>query len=428
MPIAAHVVVGGGVVAPFDVVADATPIGTGTLKAARDAALRAVGAGPAVVVTAADVDAVVIGPAVVIADDVWVTARAMRAFVAAARSQRMPVRLRLPASRLTELTLPLQDVDVDDVGPVFACAFVPAGASARARDVVSTAPPCTIAYRELLPMVPVPRALLSQESGSMSWPLTSTVVMRVRHWLHVLRASHLAPQVALIEAAMSQPARSALRALLGIRTSAAAREAAWRRQFVFVGRRCLIHPSAVVEGSVIGDDVVIGPGAVVINSVIGAGSRLEQRTHLSQSTLGRRTFMSLNSSMQACVTFDDADACANNLQACVIGAHAGLTSFARALDTTLGADGRPGGAVMVDDDGRLRAAGILPCGAAFGPGSYVGAGVTIAAGRSVPAGVRIVEGEGHTVRSLRGAQPGTWAVDRGGRLRPLIPMPADDKG
>ena len=43
--------------------------------------------------------------------------------------------------------------------------------------------------------------------------ITSTVVMRVRHWLHVLRAGHLMPQVTLLERATSQPVRSALRGL-----------------------------------------------------------------------------------------------------------------------------------------------------------------------------------------------------------------------
>jgi NDP-sugar pyrophosphorylase family protein len=209
--------------------------------------------------------------------------------------------------------------------------------------------------------------------------------------------------------------RSAWRVLLGLRPTAAAREAAWKRRFVFVGRRCQIHPSALVEGSVIGDDVVIGPGAVVLNSVIGSGSRLEQRTHVSQCTLGRRTFMSLNSSMQACATFDDADACANNLQACVVGARAGLTSFARALDTVLHDDGRPGAPVQVVDGEGRRPVGELPCGVVFGPDSYVGAGVTFAAGRAVAAGVRVV-GEG-LVTNTTTPGPGTFRVE-GGRLVP----------
>jgi carbonic anhydrase/acetyltransferase-like protein (isoleucine patch superfamily) len=378
------VVTRGGVIAPFGVAADGCPIGDRTLAEVRDDTLRRCGLAPPTTKVADDV--AVIGPALVLADDVWVSRRALAAFLG---------------------------------GAIYGCAFVPAGVTTTAREALDAAAPLSIPMRVIPTAVPVPRTLLGVPSGQMMWPLTSTVVMRLRHWVHVLRASHVVPQVWLLEQALRDPVRSLWRGLLGLRPTAAAREAAWKRRFVFVGRRCQIHPSALIEGSVIGDDVVIGPGAVVLHSVIGSGSRLEQRTHVSQCTLGRRTFMSLNSSMQACVTFDDADACANNLQACVVGARAGLTSFARALDTTLFEDGRPGAPVQVMDGGQRRPTGELPCGACFGPDSYVGAGATIAAGRMIGAGVRIV-GEGLVTRTAT-TGPGTYRVVDGG----LVPLRAD---
>ena len=404
------VVARGGVIAPFGVAADACPVGDRTLAEGRDDTMRQCGLRPPTTKVAED--AVVIGPALVLADDVWVSRRALAAFLSASSSASQSVRLRLPRGRLLELLLPLQDVELDDSGAIYGCAFVPAGITTTAGAALDTAAPLDIVARVISTMVPVPRSLLGVPGGQMQWPLTSTVVMRVRHWVHVLRASHVAPQVWLLERAIREPVRSTWRALLGLRATAAARQAAWSRQFVYVGQRCRIHPSAILEGSVIGDDVVIGPGAVVLHSVIGAGSRLEQRTHVSQCTLGRRTFMSLNSSMQACVTFDDADACANNLQACVVGARAGLTSFARALDTTLFEDGRPGAPVEVVDGERRRSVGELPCGACFGPDTYVGAGATIAAGRMIGAGVRIV-GEGLVSRTATSG-PGTFRVVDGG--------------
>ncbi len=411
------VVTRGGVIAPFGVAADGCPIGDRTLAEVRDDTLRRCGLAPPTTKVADDV--AVIGPALVLADDVWVSRRALAAFLGVARAHPTTSRLRLPAGRLLELLLPLQDVEVDDGGAIYGCAFVPAGVTTTAREALDAAAPLSIPMRVIPTAVPVPRTLLGVPSGQMMWPLTSTVVMRLRHWVHVLRASHVVPQVWLLEQALRDPVRSLWRGLLGLRPTAAAREAAWKRRFVFVGRRCQIHPSALIEGSVIGDDVVIGPGAVVLHSVIGSGSRLEQRTHVSQCTLGRRTFMSLNSSMQACVTFDDADACANNLQACVVGARAGLTSFARALDTTLFEDGRPGAPVQVMDGGQRRPTGELPCGACFGPDSYVGAGATIAAGRMIGAGVRIV-GEGLVTRTAT-TGPGTYRVVDGG----LVPLRAD---
>ncbi len=406
----AWVVARGGVVAPFGVPADGCPLGDRSLAEVRTQTLLQVGLLPAP--QKIDDDKVITGPALVLADDLWVSRRALTSFLSSARRARDVVRLRFPQGRMLELISPLQDVEHDDDGAVYGCAWVPAGVTVAATAALDASTPITISMRVIPTDVPVPTVLMGHATGHLSWPLTSTVVMRLRHWLHVLRASHVAPQVWLIDRATRAPLSSCGRLLAGLRPTAAGRASAWKRQFVYRGRRCQIHPSAIIEGSVIGDDVVIGAGAVVLQSVIGDGSRLEQRTHVNQCTLGRRTFMSLNSSMQACVTFDDAEACANNLQACVIGARAGLTSFARALDTTLQPDGRPGGVVMVKDGHELRPVGELPCGVCFGPESYVGAGVTIAAGRVVERGVRII-GEGVVTRtSTSGA--GTWRVVAGG--------------
>ena len=390
---------------PFGVVVDACPLGGSTFGATRDHTLTSLGLVPPTQKTPPS--SLVVGPALVLSDELWVTRRALRAFLKASSSSSGPVRLALPPSRLLELTLPLQDVDDDDGRAVFPCAFVPAGVTVTAAEALA-APGIAIAYNEIPVVLPVPRVLLGREEATTTWPLTSTVALRVRHWVHVLRASHLAPQVWLIERALADPLRSAARAAWGFRFDKTARFLSWKRRFVFRGKNTNIHPSAVVEASVIGDDVVIEPQAVVLQSVIGDGCVIEQRAHVAQSTLGARTFVSLNSSMQACCTFADADACANNLQACVVGARSGLTSFARALDTVMG------GEVRVDDGGVLRPVGELPCGVAFGPGSFVGANVTIAAGRAVPAGVRLLGSPQGLLRRVGSEAPGTFVVDDGG--------------
>jgi acetyltransferase-like isoleucine patch superfamily enzyme len=391
---------------PFGVCVDECPLGDSSFGAVRDRNLKSLGLTPPPAKAAPSTS--VTGPALVMADDVWVTRRALGAFLRVTKTAATTTTLGLPPSRLVELMSPLQDLPA---GGGFPCAFVPAGVTTTAAQALA-APPTLIAYREIPVSLPVPRHLLGRSESTTTWPLTSTVALRVRHWLHVLRASHLAPQVWLLEHAQANPLRSALRLAMGLRPTAAGRYAAWKRAFVFRGKNTHIHKSAVVEGSVIGDNVTIGPHALVLQSIIGDGVVIEQRAHVSQSTLGAGTFVSLNSSLQACVSFGDSDACANNLQTCVIGKGVGLTSFARALDTVVG------GAVRVDDNGVLREVGELPCGVAFGEGVYVGAGVTIAAGRAIPAGVRIVGGD-HILRRVGEVAAGTFVVDDGA-LRALV--------
>ncbi|MCC7071615.1 MAG: hypothetical protein IT383_09845 [Deltaproteobacteria bacterium] len=411
------VVASGARIEPFACGVNDVPIGAGTLASARLLALRAAGlVEPNTVPTLVGDDELIEGPALVVKDDVWLTRRALRGFVRAAAAASAPVRLCLPRSRLLELTLPLQDLAVDGEGrAAFDVAYLPAGSRARAQELFALEPDrwCAAPYRERLLQVPVPRHILGVGDSTLAWPLTSTVAMRVRHWLHVLRAGHVAPQVALLDRAAAHPLATALRLLPALRPSGAATLRALPGRLVFTGRRTHIHPSAVVESCVLGDDVTVGAHCYLRNSVIGDGCVIEQRAHVNGCALGPRTFVSLNSTLSACVTFGDTDACANGIQACVVGPRCALTSFARPFDLA------PGAAVKVDDGGALRAVGELPCGVAFGPDVFVGAGVAIAAGRAIPRGVRLVGDPAATLTRVRADTAPGWYAVVGGAMAPL---------
>lgn len=402
----------GACIEPFGCEVGAVPLGAVTLRAAQEEALAAAGA---TLVAPADSssspDAPIAGPALVLRDDLWVTRRALRGFVRACVGRRAPARLCLPRTRFLELTLPLQDLPLASDGRAgFELAFVPPGASATARELFALGPEDWVAPpgRELPLAVPVPRHILGAERATMEWPLTSTLALRVRHWLHVLRAGHFAPQVALLDRASASPLGTALRCLPALRWTREATLGALPRRLVFRGRGVVIHPSATVEASVLGDGVVVGAHAYVRNSVLGAGCVVEQRAHVNGCALGPRTFVSLNSSLSACVSFGDTDACINGVQACVFGARCALTSFARPLDLA------PGGPVKVDDGGVLREVGELPCGAAFGPDVFLGADVVIAAGRAIPAGLKLVGDPARVLsRVPKDTAPGWYAVSDG---------------
>lgn len=407
------VVASGARIAPFECDVGDVPAGASTLRQAQLDALRGAGAMP---ITPLADDATVTGPALVVRDDVWVTRRALAGFARDCGGRTAPARLCLPPGRALELTLPLQDVPLDGAGrAAFDVAMVPAGAQATPRALFSlesdawVAPPA----REVsLPMA-VPRYILGAARDTMAWPLTSTLALRVRHWVHVLRMGHFAPQVALLDRAAATPVLTALRCLPALRPGRAATLRALPRHLVFRGRGVVVHPTATVEASVLGDGVVVGAYAYVRNSVLGAGCQVEQRAHVNGCALGPRTFVSLNSSLSACTSFGDTDACINGVQACVIGPRCALTSFARPLDLA------PGGPVKVDDGGTLREVGELPCGAAFGPDVFLGADVVIAAGRAIPAGMKLVGDPSRVLsRVPADAAPGWYAVE-GGTARPV---------
>lgn len=392
------------VIAPFGVEVDACAVGTTTFGAWRSRLLRELCA----TVQDANLEEHIAGPALVWSDDVWLSRRALRGFLRVATREAVAARLCLPPSRLLELFLPLQDVERDAHGrAAFDVALVPAGATATPAELFALdadrwrAP----GYREIPLALPAPRHILRREESSIVMPLTSTVAMRVRHWLHVLRAGHLAPQVMLLDRASARPLQTLLRLAASVRTSRRSSLRALRARLVYAGRNTFIHPTATVEASVLGDDVQIGAYSYVVNSVVGSGSVIEQRAHVSGCALGPRTFVSLNSSLQACVTFGDTDACINGVQACVIGPRCALTSFARPLDLALA------GSVCVEDGGGLRPVGELPCGVAFGPDVFVGADVVIAAGRAIQAGVRLfMDGRRVLHRLPPDLSPGAYAI------------------
>lgn len=398
---------------PFGVPASACALGGETFAGYRERTLKALKLGPPTVV---DDDTALKGPALVLAEDTWVTRRALRGFLKQSAPLPRAARLALPPSRLMELYAPLQDLARTTEGQAaFDVAHLPRGQEATARELFALGeegwvqPP----YRELIVDVPVPRHLMGRASKTLASPLTSTVAMRVRHWLHVLRAGTLLPQVALIEAAGSQPIRSTLRALLSLRAGKAQTLSALRRRFVFRGRGGFIHPTATVESSVLGRNVRVGAYAYVVNAVLGDDVIVEDRAHIIGSAIGAQSFVSRNSSISFCSVFADADACTNGIQGCVIGPRCGLTSFARPLDLI------PGGEVQVDDNGQRRGVGELPCGVAFGPDVFVGADVTIAPGRAIPGGLSLVARPSGVLRRLPAeAKPGVAWVQEGALFSP----------
>lgn len=411
-PMRAYVVARAGEIAPFARRPDACGLGPSTFGAYRAEALRAIGGGDASFV---DDGAAVEGPALVVSDDVFVTKRALKGFVRAARARPAPSRLCLPPSRLLELMLPLQDVPLDDGRAGYEVAYVPAGATARAGDALALPPSSWVPppYKEILVDVPIPRYIMGAPKPSTTFPLTTTIAMRVRHWLHVLRASHVMPQVLLVERATANPVGAALRALRAVRATRPATLRALRARFVYVGKDVFIHPRATVEASILGDGVRVGAHAYVNGAVLGPGTIVEERAHVVQTCTGPSTFVSRNSVLSACAVFGDTDACVNGMQGCVVAEKCGLTSFAHPLDIV------PGGRVKVDDGGVLREVGELPCGVAFGEGVFLGAGVYVAPGRAIPAGTRLVGDPATTLRRIGPADAGALGYVDDGTLRRL---------
>jgi acetyltransferase-like isoleucine patch superfamily enzyme len=376
----AYVLVSGARLAPFgDLVRD-LPVGNVPLFARQRALLERFGLE---VVEVDALDAIPSdAPALVTRDDVYFTRRVLKSFLARWRARPTDaVRLALPtASTFVERYATLQALDVDGPHTLYPLwGLAPGAGPVGAR--LAAAAPLPVVYAERRVEVPVPPHITGRDRWT--HPITSSVCLPIRHWVHLLQANLLSIQVEWLDTIITRPwvgmgilLKSLLRrGGLAARIGGAAN---------LIGRGVSIHPSAIVEGSILGDGVRIGPQALVRGAVIGAGAVLEQRVDVSYAVLGPRCFVSKHSLVWATVALEEAELCMKGMQMCLVGRGAALTARATPLDVT------PGRRLRVRDGDAIREIDLDVLGACFGHRCFVGADVFTGPGREVPNGVRIV--------------------------------------
>lgn len=71
------------------------------------------------------------------------------------------------------------------------------------------------------------------------------------------------------------------------------------------GKGCRIHPTAVVEGAVLGDGVTIGAHAVVRLSHIGPGTIIDDQASVTYSVIGKDNYIANKNHVSFCMSYDD---------------------------------------------------------------------------------------------------------------------------
>ena len=145
-----------------------------------------------------------------------------------------------------------------------------------------------------------------------------------------------------------------------------------------IGKNCNIHPKAIIEGSIIGDNVKIGANSIVRLSRVGSNCSVSDNVSVINSVLGDRTFIANSNYINSCLTYEDVFLIHGPYQISVFGKNS--SCFA-----------------VINCDIRLdqkninipTSQGILDSiqeflGIAYGHRSKVGGGNIIAAGRIVP--------------------------------------------
>jgi hypothetical protein len=144
------------------------------------------------------------------------------------------------------------------------------------------------------------------------------------------------------------------------------------------GKGCEIHPTAVIEGCVLGDNVSVGAHAVLRLAHIGSGTIIEDQASVTQSVIGENNFIANKNHVSYSLTYPEVFLIHGPYQFAVFGCEASV--FA-----TISCDVRIDrkNIVMPTADGLIDSGQPL-LGVAYGHRCKVAAGSIIAPGRIVP--------------------------------------------
>ena len=300
-----------------------------------------------------------------------------------------------------------RQVALGDDGPWFVV-LAPGGPITAER--IAAAPPVEISLEERMLTFPLSEA--HHGVAAVELPISDRLVLPTWHWLQLLWANllGLGPYLwrGLVGRNIIQVACRAGWAAMRARSLNPRRVGA---KLGHKGTGCQIHPSAVVEGCWLGDDVEIGAGAVVRGSVLADGAAVEDLALVEFSVLGPGARVQ----RQAMVKFSllGANCAAGGLmQLGTLDRNAALKRTGVLMDMALG----QGVEVMLG--GARVPAPLGLAGVCVGEGSVIGAGVQVAPGRSIPPGVNVVPGPHTTLTRIPSSVSGTMMV-QDGTLEPL---------
>lgn len=174
-----------------------------------------------------------------------------------------------------------------------------------------------------------------------------------------------------------------------------------------IGRNCRIHPSAILEGCVVGDGVEIGPYCYLRASWIGAGVTLRELSSVKASVIEEGAYLMrcdvFNSVIGAsCLIVTDM------IYNCWIGAGTFIGGGSGFSDF----NATRGSIEMQLPEGKVDS-GMKLLGSAVGEDCFIGAGLLFRPGLAIPAGTRILNSN---MIERAPTDPGGVHVAKGNRL------------
>ncbi|MCP4503293.1 MAG: hypothetical protein GY822_25425 [Deltaproteobacteria bacterium] len=213
-----------------------------------------------------------------------------------------------------------------------------------------------------------------KERSQMIFPITSTVACHLQSWVHILWMNQLAFGIRWNELARAEKLWCTTRLLVA---------APWSmprilKSFVRKGKNVRVHPTAHVEGSILGDNVIIGARASVRNSVLGDGVEIGDHATVIASTIGDNAYVTPKTFFVWSASYPDTVINNYKIQMSLLGRGAATSQWAGLIDAKFQ------GAIDIFVDGEKRSTERAFLGSCIGHGGYIGAKVLMLPGRELP--------------------------------------------
>ena len=397
----AYIVPSGVTVSPFDDPASQSMIRNRTVEAHQRATLEKAGFAVQPVRDLSEIDA---DSGLIVADHVFFSPALLKKFLAATKDRPGVSVLALTKCGFTDFSTPLQDVRIEEAEGASRVvyqmyAFRGGRPTAAALDGAARVPIAIQEKRQRNERV----ERLTEGKITFDVYLTREFVFQVTHWNHILWAN----QYSLYQYWMTPSLGMWAWFAWGFLKAHSLNPWKIAARLVHKGRRCDIHPSAVVEASILGNGVRIGRQASVFGCWLGDGAEVADGAQLFGSVLGEHAVAGDGARFIFCVLYPRAFV-SHYMKACLIGRGTMMPPYSFLLDMKMGKD------IRVDYQGRRVPSGKQILGSCLGHDVFLGTGVWFEPGLEVPNGYVIVKDPADVVRRIpKGLPPGVPLLARG---------------
>ncbi len=349
-------------------------------------------------------------------DDIYLSWGMLSAFLEEAR--RLPGRpavLALGRNERTDALAPTQDVELTDEHMIFPVLYRVPGSAGGSGAAPEPEPAVTVVETDIGPVIRKRLPAHVLPAGHVTSHVTPRSILQIVTPLHL----HLANMAAILNRAAGWSRRPGILGkamglaqwlgsrLPGQRPADPASKAPppifyrYLQSQNVIGRNCDIHPDAVIEGCVLGDNVRVGAGSYLQFCNLGDGVDVSPGAVVLSTSLGEGTQLVTREWLSLCVIYPNVFCAPRHMQLGVVGRDAQVFP-SMYYDYRL--DGRP---IKTWFRGRLVDSGFPFMGPVVGHRAKVAGGLSLAAGRMIPNDV-VVMPNPQTVLSRvpRGAGPG----------------------